>query len=240
MPLRRYEPFHDPTARARPEVNPYIERLRLAHETGTLPVLFGPQLADQAGQWRVHLQSQDPSLSNSAPLIVEIGSYKGATLRRMAETHADYGFVGLDITFKRIVVAAQLMVDSNLRNTCCALANAKSFEQLFAPEEVDGIVIFFPDPWPKLRHAKNRLLDENFCAAALKCLRPGGFIWLKTDQRPYFDQAEAALLSAGFQPWQVPVGIPAEAYSSSFEERFTAKKIGHFSGVWTKCASQAQ
>ena len=56
---------------------------------------------------------------------------------------------------------------------------------MFEENELDGIFYFFPDPWPKTKHNKKRLIQEPFLKSANKCLRPGGIFYIKTDHDDY-------------------------------------------------------
>ncbi len=232
MPLRwSADPLKDPTGPKRGFVNPFIDALRQGFATGNLPVLYGPAVAAHKGRWRDLLPPS--AASSSARLIVEIGAHKGIVLSALATDHPQDLILGVDITFKRVVTSAKRAVALGLRNVHSIMANARAIREVFADDEVDGLVIFFPDPWPKQRHSKNRLLSEEFCRNALAVLKPGGFLWLKTDQASYFEMACQNMDLAGF----VPVDdhpIQERTYTSAFEQRFAAQGLATYGRMWQK------
>lgn len=228
MPLRwtPTDPFLDPTGPKRAYVNPFIDALRNGFADGSLPVLYGPSVTAQKGRW----------LAETPPpgrLLVEIGCHKGVVLTQLAKNHPHDLVVGADITFKRVVMTAEAAVEQGLKNVKSIMANARAIRDVFADGEVDGLLIFFPDPWPKKRHAKNRLLSEEFCKNAMAVLKPGGFLWLKTDQQSYFEMACENMQLAGF----VATGhdpVQDQPYVSCFEQRFAAQGLASFAQLWHK------
>ena len=152
MPIRYSDPFRDPTDLPNREVNPFVTKMVEGAKNGTLPVLYGESLKGLAGNWRQH-QGDKPEL------IVEIGCHKGDVLRDLAQDHQETLFVGLDITFKRVVETARKAEKAGLDNLRSVLANAQGLDLLFGEAELDGVIIFYPDPWTrKKRQLKNRLL----------------------------------------------------------------------------------
>ncbi len=214
MPLLYTDIFTDFPHQLRADINPYVTRLKASRDEAPLPILYGQELKDRAGQWRSYFANT----MGQAPkrLILEIGVHKGQVFVDMACKDPKSGFVGMDVTMKRVVCTAEKLERHGLCNSCVLLGNASHLEALFAPEELDGIVIFFPDPWEKKEHqAKNRLLQPEFCTAMVRTLKPGGFIWFKTDAKPYFDSTCAAL--EGLADGERPFG---DNIMSSFERRF--------------------
>jgi tRNA (guanine-N7-)-methyltransferase len=252
MPLKSRDPFASRAERLDAGVNPYVALLRDAAASGDLPLAFGPALARFPGAWRERV-AEYYGKTPVASLVVEIGCHKGQTLLAMAAARPDTTFVGIDITYKRVVTTAQRAKTLGLTNVYCALANASAFDRLFAAGEVDGVVVFFPDPWvKKARQLKNRLINEAFCGRLHTALRPGGFCWLKTDQQSYFDAAAAALEGAGLMPRArgagegagLPASLPASLidmeFSSAFEERFHGQGLPTYGGKWLKSAAAIQ
>src|SRR5690606_23746557 len=124
-----------------------VSYLRDGLATGELPLSYGPNLKNLQGKWSETFEERmgfKPS-----QIICEVGCHKGRTICEMASAHPDKAFVGLDITFKRVVTTARKAKDRGLKNVFSVLANAKAIEKLFVPGELDGFVMFFPDPWSK-------------------------------------------------------------------------------------------
>jgi tRNA (guanine-N7-)-methyltransferase len=208
---------------------------RQSFRRSPLPIAFGEGLKEFPGRWRTKIQSVHQRTAPWSRLIAEIGCHKGMTLLSVAASQPDVACVGLDITYKRVVTTAERAKTKKVGNAFAAMANASAIDRLFTEGELDGCLIFFPDPWvKKLSQAKHRLVDAAFAARLLTTLAPGGFLWLKTDQEIYFEGAEAAITAAGFQrqpdDWW-PLG---KDYDSAFERRFRAQNLPIFSGKWLK------
>ena len=197
---------------------------------------FGSLLRDMPGAWREKIQSFHKTETAPQKLILEIGCHKGLTLSTMARALPDTGFVGMDITFKRIVTTAQRVNQLELKNTFCVMANAQGIEKLFAPGELDAVVIFFPDPWiKKVRQAKNRLVNGPFAAALAKVLAPGGMIWFKSDQEAYFQEASQVFAEQGFHPTTIESSpLIKQDFTSAFELRFGSQGLPTHGGMWLK------
>jgi tRNA (guanine-N7-)-methyltransferase len=246
-PQRHTDPFATTPKKLNPRVNVYVDKILQAERDGILPIAFGEGLRGRAGQWRSTINlfhtaksSLPAPLGPDAKLIVEIGCHKGRTLKEMAGANPGYGFIGIDITYKRVVMTAERAVAAGLRNTYQVMANAVGLDQIFNPQEVDGLVIFFPDPWVKKQsQAKNRLVSPEFAARAAAVLKPGGFIWFKTDQESYFQAAGATFQAAGMRLSKTAAlnteesePLLARDYSSTFEAKFQKQGLPTYSGVW--------
>lgn len=224
MPLRSVNPFQ-PNDRLRPSVNPFVGQFTQGIASGGIPLMGGEALKGVKGNWRKRLDALHNVASETRrPLIVEIGCHKGNILVNMASDHPGSQFIGFDITYKRVVTTAQRLKRQKCENSIAVLANGRGLNQLFEPAEVDGFVVFFPDPWPKLRHAKNRLLNENFGPILAEVLAPGGWLWFKTDSFSYFVDAEKSLVAAGFKQIsdELRPALCAKKYTSTFENHFTS------------------
>lgn len=218
MPVRSSDPFA-PRDQKRRSVNPFVGQLVDGIASNCLPVLAGEGLRGVAGRWREKLAN------STGQLVLEIGCHKGKILVEMAAANPTDCFVGMDITYKRVVTSAQRLSKANVCNASTVLANATSLRLLFDPGELDSVVIFFPDPWPKTRHEKNRLLaSSSFATDLMQILRPGGRIWFKTDSFRYYFEAEVALLNAGFRRVESTDrhGLDAQIHTSTFESHFAS------------------
>ena len=235
MPLCPTDILKDISSTLNPSVNPYVAKMTAALADGSIPVLQGSALKDRRGHWREAFAGQR---ENQAPsnrkLIVEIGCHLGLTLNQMAENHQEADFIGMDITFKRVVTAAERAVRQGHRNVITVLGNARAMDSIFADGEVDGFVIFFPDPWLKRAQSKNRLVDEAFAAMLATKLAPNGFVWMKTDQEIYFKEAREAFCRAGLTPSEPIDFFAGHAYESTFERRFRLQGLPPHGGQWQK------
>jgi tRNA (guanine-N7-)-methyltransferase len=101
---------------------------------------------------------------------------------------------------------------------------------MIAPDSLDGVHVFFPDPWHKNRHNKRRLIQPDFVAGLVRHIRPGGYLHCATDWEPYAQQM-LEVLGAELQLENTAAGFaekPAYRPLTKFENR--GLKLGH--GVW--------
>ena len=244
MPIRQTDILQDISPRINPDVNPYVAKMTAALTDGSIPVLQGSALGGCKGNWRatfdrLHaMRGRTPS-GEKRPLIVEIGCHLGLTLNEMAGNHPEADFIGMDITFKRVVTAAERSARQGHRNVATILGNARGMDAIFADGEVDGFVIFFPDPWMKRAQSKHRLVDGEFATLLSRKLAPGAFVWMKTDQEGYWKDAREAFLQAGFKPTEPVDFFAGRIYESTFERRFRLQGLSAHGGHMRKPAAQA-
>jgi tRNA (guanine-N7-)-methyltransferase len=230
--MKLIDPFVDPTTSLNPSFNPYVKMLQVGLASGELPVLYGPALNHIAGRWREKF-----SAMAAAPreLILEIGCHKGDVLIEMAQAHPEKAFIGMDITFKRVVKTAQKIQKLGLKNVISVLANAEKIELLFAEAELNGVVLFFPDPWIlKKNTGKKRLFNQLFAHKLDSIVAARGFVWLKTDALIYYENAQEFMNNSLFFPEPTPRGIPAETYLSCFERSFLEMDVATHHITWVK------
>ena len=233
MPLRSHNLFQETISKSWSKINPYVDKLTEARQKKSLPVLLGSDLRDQKGKWLSTFQALDQDNRNFKKLILEVGIHKGVLINQFAQTYSEDAFVGMDITYKRVFLSAQKAKQNNLCNLLCVLANAKKVDELFEEKELDGVVVFFPDPWSKKkRQLHNRLIDKHFCLSLKKILKMNGFFWLKTDDKHYFSEVAKIFEEIGFCFETTKQGILSERCESIFEQRFREKNVRIYEGVW--------
>jgi tRNA (guanine-N7-)-methyltransferase len=159
------------------------------------------------------------------PVEVELGSGDGSFLARYAQLHPDRNFFGVERLNGRMKKLDRKGRRAGLHNLKVSRIEAAYLVQyLLAPASTSAIHVYFPDPWPKRRHWKNRLINESFPASAVRCLVPGGRVYLRTDDLPYHEQMVAVFQTdARF----VAVATPEElrAVVTDFEREFNAQGI---------------
>lgn len=132
----------------------------------------------------------------TAPLAIEIGFGNGAALSHLALAHPDWNCVGVDVYrpgFGALMLACQ---KDGIDNVRIVESEALSLLKRLAPASVHLVNVFFPDPWPKARHHKRRLVNADFAGVVAGCLELGGTLSLATDWEPYAEQM-VAVLAAG-------------------------------------------
>ncbi len=122
----------------------------------------------------------------NAPKILEIGCGMGETTARIAEAHPENDYFGLEVHVPGVGALCKLIAEKNLANLRIGNHDAVEIVRDMLPEaSLDGIHIFFPDPWHKTRHKKRRLIQPPFVALLASRLKPGGYIHCATDWENY-------------------------------------------------------
>lgn len=122
------------------------------------------------------------------PLVVEIGFGSGESLLRMAREQPDTNFLGIDVYQPGIGRLLQGITDHGLKNVRLIRHDAvEVFTQNLVDACVDRVLILFPDPWPRKRHHKRRLIQVDFMNLVLSRLKPGGEVHMATDWPPYLE-----------------------------------------------------
>jgi tRNA (guanine-N7-)-methyltransferase len=162
----------------------------------------------QQESWDAHHQTwvvpesvvDDPSFSwrqvfgREAPLIVEIGSGVGEATAVLAAERPSYDLLALEVWRPGVAHTLGLVGEAGADNVRLLSVDAAwALEHLVGPGQVEELWTFFPDPWPKKRHHKRRLVSPDFAALAASRLRPGGLWRLATDWAEYADQMQAVL-----------------------------------------------
>lgn len=129
--------------------------------------------------------------SPSSPLHVEIGCGSGRYVAELSRRLPDHNFVGMELRYKRLVLAAKKLELQN--NVLLLKEKGEYLEDYFEPASIDAVHVNFPDPWAKKKQLKHRLLCPSFFELLKKLLKPGGAFFFKTDHREYFVTVSALL-----------------------------------------------
>jgi tRNA (guanine-N7-)-methyltransferase len=165
--------------------------------------------------------------TDGRPLIWEIGCGHGHYLTAYAAAHPGEFCVGVDTKRERVARAEKKCARAGLKNLWFVQAEARMFLTALSPEQRPATVfVLFPDPWPKRRHHKHRLLGEEFLRALATRVGEGARLCFRTDHGPYFREVEAVL--AAHPDWRL---APEEPWPFEQETVFQARATGHFSLV---------
>ena len=159
------------------------------------------------------------------PLEVELGCGDASFLLEFAQRHRERNFMGVERLLGRIEKLDRKGRRAGLTNLRgIRIESSYLLQYLLPPHSADAIHVYFPDPWPKKRHHKNRLINESFPALAHAALAPAGKVFLRTDDAPYFEQMTEVFAAAkDFKKIETPLDL-AELLTD-FERHFTAKGI---------------
>ncbi len=121
-----------------------------------------------------------------APRFLEIGFGSGLALLEMAARRPGHDFVGIEVHRPGVGSVLQLVASRELHNVRVSCQDAvQVLSEHIGDAALDGIYLFFPDPWHKTRHHKRRIVQTPFVSLAASKLKPGGIFHLATDWQPY-------------------------------------------------------
>jgi tRNA (guanine-N7-)-methyltransferase len=127
------------------------------------------------------------------PLVVEIGSGMGEATVEMAAADPGRGYLAAEIHTPGVANLLANVEQRGLTNVRVAFADALELMRRIAPGTLSAVHVFFPDPWPKARHHKRRLIQPKHVAVLASRLRPGGTLWCATDWAAYAEAMAGTL-----------------------------------------------
>lgn len=184
---------------------------------------------DYSGQI-VNLQTL---FSRPAPVVLEIGFGNGEQLLHAAVNETTRNFIGIEVHRPGVGRLMNGLAEANVDNIRISNHDAvEVIEGQFAPGSLDEVRIYFPDPWPKKRHHKRRLIQPGFVELLATRVRAGGLLHLATDWAEYAEHMLEVVDSS--DKWRNRAGLgaysemPAWRINTRFEKR--GVRLGH--GVW--------
>ena len=167
----------------------------------------------------------------SAPRVLEIGFGMGAATAEIAIARPDNDFIGVEVHPPGVGALLQRIAQHGIGNLRIVQHDAvQVLQQMVAPGSLAGVHVYFPDPWPKKRHHKRRLIQPPLVALLASRLAPGAYVHCATDWQPYAEQMlqvlsdEASLVNTSAAYAARPAWRPL----TKFEQR--GLNLGH--GVW--------
>ena len=126
---------------------------------------------------------------NNNPTIIEIGVGNGETTAKMALIKPEFNYIGLEVYLKGFVQLLKTLGENDIDNVRIMRFNAVDvLEHMIPDNSVEGFHIFFPDPWPKKKHHKRRIMNPDFLHLLATKLKKGGYIYMVTDWQEYADE----------------------------------------------------
>jgi tRNA (guanine-N7-)-methyltransferase len=159
------------------------------------------------------------------PLEVELGCGDASFLVEYARRKPERNFIGVERLLGRISKLDRKGRRAGLANLRGVRIESSYFLQhLLPPHSAAALHIYFPDPWPKKKHRRHRLINESFPALARAALAPGGVVYLRTDDTDYFQQmTEVFAASSELQKMETPQELAGIV--TDFERDFNSKGI---------------
>lgn len=170
---------------------------------------------------------------NTHPTCLEIGFGNGAALAAVAAAHPERNYLGMEVHRPGVGHLLLQLEQSELRNVRLLRHDAaEALRQGLVDDCLEGVYLFFPDPWPKKKHHKRRIVQPGFVEQLARVIRPGGFVHMATDWEHYARHM-LGTLSANDKFRNTSehgdfVPRPADRPLTRFEQR--GRRLGH--GVW--------
>jgi tRNA (guanine-N7-)-methyltransferase len=179
------------------------------------------------------MQQLDLALAfgRDAPRILEIGFGMGDSTATIALAHPENDYLALEVHTPGVGNLLKLIAAQHLRNIRIIQHDAvEVLRDMLGEATLDGVHIFFPDPWHKARHNKRRLIQAPFIAQLVQKLKPGGYLHVATDWQNYAEQILMVLSAESLLENTVENYAPRPAYRplTKFEQR--GIRLGH--EVW--------
>jgi tRNA (guanine-N7-)-methyltransferase len=167
-------------------------------------------------------------------LEVELGSGDGSFLVNYARRQPEKNFLGVERLLGRLRKLDKKARRAGLANLrCTRIESAYFVEYLLPRESVAALHIYFPDPWPKRKHRKFRLVNAGFTEIARAALVPGGVVFLRTDDADYFAQmTEVFAVNPNFSPVETPGELAAVV--TDFERNFHLRGVATLRAAYQK------
>jgi tRNA (guanine-N7-)-methyltransferase len=167
--------------------------------------------------------------NHPAPLHLEIGFGNGEALAAMALAHPENNYLGIEVHRPGVAALLKRAHETGLTNLRAVVGDVTEMLPRVPDETLSAVYVFFPDPWPKLRHRKRRLVQETFSKELARVLKPGGVVFLATDWKNYAEQmVKVFSANAAFKNAAGEGGYSARTRLrplTKFESR--GRKLGH-------------
>jgi len=181
--------------------------------------------------YREGLLDLDTAFGRAAPKILEIGFGMGDSTAAIAAAHPQNDYLGIEVHGPGVGSLLNQIEAQGLANLRVIQHDAvEVLKHMIAPASLDGVHIFFPDPWHKKKHHKRRLIQPELVALLCEKLKDGGYLHAATDWQEYAEHILAVLAA------EPKLANTAEGYAPKPEYRPLTKfeqrgiKLGH--GVW--------
>ncbi len=178
---------------------------------------------EHRGSWRKVFGAED-----AAPLDLEIGTGNGYFFSHRALKEPSRSLVGMELKYKPLIQTIRRALRDGAKNARIVRYDASCLEDIFAPQELNHIFIHHPDPWPRKRNWKHRLIQDEFMEILWNVMRPGSFVNFKTDSEEYYDWALTIFQKSKFKETRATRDLhksewAADNFVTTFETLFLEK-----------------
>jgi tRNA (guanine-N7-)-methyltransferase len=126
------------------------------------------------------------SFTKAQPVVMEIGYGMGEATWQIAQANPNVNYLGVEVHMPGVGKLMAKLNEYELKNVKLIERDVfEVFHYMIADGVLDGVHLYFPDPWPKKRHFKRRIVNQRFIAEVAKKLKPGGYLHIATDWVPY-------------------------------------------------------
>jgi tRNA (guanine-N7-)-methyltransferase len=169
---------------------------------------------------------------------VELGSGDGGFLAQYAKLHPERNFIGVERLLGRLRKLDRKANRLGLENVrAVRMEAAYLVEHLLPPGSAQALHVYFPDPWPKRRHHKHRLINDGFPVQAAQALAAEGVLYLRTDDADYFGRMNQVFAKCPFFA-ETPTPEDLAAVLTDFERGFLARGIPTLRAAYRKIKHQ--
>lgn len=184
--------------------------------------LYIPGHFDRHDEWEIVPFSDASFFGNEKPVRVEYCSGNGQWIVEMAKKNPEINWVAVEMKFERARKIWGKIFREDLSNLFVVCSEALIFTKYYMPKKsVSGVYVNFPDPWPKLRHAKNRLIQDAFLKEVELTLKEGAIVWMTTDDEMYRDQ-------------MIAVSMDRPLWGSKYSDPFYVRDLEGFEDSYFK------
>ena len=231
-PSQPRRPFYDEEGYVRR--NPYLLRVLDEYPERLIPP---SEAIGRRGRWKEWAEGR--------PLHVEIGPGKGKFITAYSLAHPDVRVLGIELKFRRLFKTAKRLTEAAAFNCRLIRFDANFLSHLFAPNEVERIFVFFPDPWWKKERQRFRsLITASYLAQVFDILTPGGALEIKTDHPERYEEYCRAVAESAFSLSRSTPDLARSEWATDnietiFEEKFHQRGIttGYIRAVKPKFGS---
>jgi len=173
----------------------------------------------------------DHVFGRRAPKILEIGFGMGETTAAIAALHPENDYLGIEVHTPGVGSLLKAIEEEGLTNVRIVQHDAvEVLCHMIGHDTFDGVHVFFPDPWPKKRHHKRRLLQPAFVALLVERMKRGAYLHVATDWQEYAEYVLAVLKNNPLLENTAMDYAPRPAYRPQTKFETRGLKLGH--GVW--------